>query len=477
MKPKHPGRRSPQIAAALGALLVTASCTGLSAQNPSTRAVLPDKLDGGVGQLMSYCGKFRSKGDLVTAAALCERAHRLDPDNPAPLMRLAEILAEMGQPRQAVAAYQRIIKSAPDHAEAQFALGKAYITLEQYDLALGHLQVALQNKSEDARIYNALGIANGLLGAHGSAQEAFQSGLQAEPGDVSLRSNLGLSLVLVGRYQEGITILEEVAADPAATETSLENLQLAQGLYSTAQAEVALAALDKPGDAPEDVSDLDAEQITLDRGEPMDLSAQIEAPMAEDPLVVTPLAVRLDASRQTAEISLIDDSDPPDAELALDQATLPTTQTAKAWPPEAVEDFNPTALIGDYLSVDVRPDAPAAQISTPNTQIANLSPTAPIHDTPGADANYTVQLASYKSEENARKGWELLRGKATDLLQEFDPVIRRADLGPDKGVFYRLRTPRITKDAADQLCNALKERGIDCLKVKETSGTADTAAR
>ena len=426
---------------------------------------------------MSYCGKFRSKGDLVTAAGLCERAHRLDPDNPAPLMRLAENLTEMARHRQAVAAYQRIIETSPDHAEAQLALGKAYITLEQYDLALGHLHVALQNRPEDARIYNALGIANGLLGAHGSAQEAFQAGLQAEPGDVSLRSNLGLSLVLVGRYQEGITILEEVAADPAATETSLENLQLAQGLYSTAQAEVALAAIDMPGDAPEDVSDFDAEQITLYSGEPMDLSAQIEAPMAEDPLVLTPLAARLDASRQTAEISLIDDSDPSGAELALDQATLPTTKTAKAWPPEAVEAFPPNALIGDYLSVDVRPDAPAAQINTPNTQIANLSPTAPIQDTPGADANYSVQLASFKSEENAHKGWKLLRGQATDLLQEFDPVIRRADLGPDKGVFYRLRTPRITKDAADQLCSALKERGIDCLKVKETSGTADTAAR
>ena len=171
----------------------------------------------------------------MTAAGLCERAHRLDPDNPAPLMRLAEILTEMGQRRQAVAAYQRIIETSPDHAEAQFALGKAYITLEQYDLALGHLQVALQNKSEDARIYNALGIANGLLGAHGSAQEAFQAGLQAEPGDVSLRSNLGLSLVLVGRYQEGITILEEVVADPAATETSLENPRREQPLLRRTQ--------------------------------------------------------------------------------------------------------------------------------------------------------------------------------------------------------------------------------------------------
>ncbi len=477
MKPKHLGRRSPRIAAALGALLVTASCTGLSAQNPSTQASLSNKLDGGVGQLMNYCGKLRSKGDLVIAAGLCERAHRLDPENPAPLMQLAEILTEMGQPRQATAAYQRIIETSPDHAEAQYALGKTYIALEQYDLALGHLQVALQNKPEDARIYNALGIANGLLGAHGSAQEAFQAGLQAAPGDVSLRSNLGLSLVLVGRYQEGITILEEVTADPAATETSVQNLQLAQGLYSTAQAEVALAAVEMPEDVPEDMSGLDVEQATLESGEPMDRGAQIEAPMVEDPWVVTPLAARLDASRQTAEISLIDDADPSDAELALDQATPPITQTAKAWPPEAVEDFNPTALIGDYLSVDVRPDAPTAQISTPNTQIANLSPTAPIQDTPAAEANYTVQLASFRSEENARKGWGLLRDKAADLLQEFDPVIRRADLGADMGVFYRLRTPLITKDAADRLCGALKERGIDCLKVKATSGNTDTAAR
>ncbi len=477
MKPKHPGRRSLKIAAALGALLVTASCTGLSAHNPSTQAGLLNKLDGGVGQLLSYCDKFRSKGNLVTAAGLCERAHRLDPENPAPLMQIAEILTEMGQPGQATAAYQRIIETSPDHAEAQYALGKTYIALEQYDLALGHLQAALQNQPEDARIYNALGIANGLLGAHEDAQEAFQAGLQAAPGDVSLRSNLGLSLVLVGRYQEGITILEEVVADPAASETNVQNLQLAQGLYSTTQAEVALAAIEMPEDVPEDMSVIDVEQVTLDSGEPMERGAQIETPMVEDPLVVTPLAARLDASRQTAEISLIDDADPPDAEPALEQATLPISQTAKARSPEAVEEFNPTALIGDYLTVDVPPDARAAQISTPNTQIANLSPTAPIQDTPGAEANYRVQLASYKSEERARKGWNLLRDKATDLLQEYDPVIQRADLGADMGVFYRLRTPLITKDAAQRLCGALMERGIDCLKVRTTSGNTDTADR
>ena len=85
MRTNNPGRRPRRVATALGAILLTAGC----ATGDRMYAQLPPNLDGGVGQLLRYCSKFQNSGDLVTAAGLCERAHRLNPANPAPLMQLA----------------------------------------------------------------------------------------------------------------------------------------------------------------------------------------------------------------------------------------------------------------------------------------------------------------------------------------------------------------------------------------------------
>jgi Flp pilus assembly protein TadD len=50
--------------------------------------------------------------------------------------------------------------------------------------------------------------------------QAFTAGLKIAPTHISLRNNMGLALVMNGRHQEGVKLLEAVAADPAADETS-----------------------------------------------------------------------------------------------------------------------------------------------------------------------------------------------------------------------------------------------------------------
>ena len=48
-------------------------------------------------------------------------------------------------------------------------------------------------------------------------------------------------------------------------------------------------------------------------------------------------------------------------------------------------------------------------------------------------------------------------------------MVRRADLGEERGTVYRLRTAPTAKTNAAALCAELKARGIDCLVVKEAS--------
>ncbi len=106
MKVIKSGKRPAKIAAAFGAILLTTGCA--TSYDPQY-AGLAKNLDGGVEQLLRYCSKFQKSGDLVTAAGLCDRAHKLEPQNPAPLMQLADILNGLNQPEQAMAAYRMII--------------------------------------------------------------------------------------------------------------------------------------------------------------------------------------------------------------------------------------------------------------------------------------------------------------------------------------------------------------------------------
>ena len=125
MKAIIPGKRPAKIAAAFGVILLTTACAA-SSYDPMYVG-LSKNLDGGVGQLLRYCSKFQKSGDLVTAAGLCDRAHKLEPENPVPLMQLADILNSMNQPAQAMTAYRMIIETAPRYTDARYELGKMHI--------------------------------------------------------------------------------------------------------------------------------------------------------------------------------------------------------------------------------------------------------------------------------------------------------------------------------------------------------------
>ncbi len=482
MKTNNPRTRQVKLAAAFGAILLTAGCA--TSYDPMYSGV-PKNLDAGVGQLLRYCSKFQDSGDLVTAAGLCDRAHRMEPKNPAPLMQLAEILKDMNQPEQAMAAYRAIIEFDPRYTDARYALGKMYIARGEYDTAAAEFQAALRYKTDDPRLYNALGVAHGLIGANESAMQAFTAGLEIAPRHISLRNNMGLALVMNGRHMEGVRILEAVAADPAADETSHHNLQLAYGMVTAAKVDAEASA---------------AEQA--DSGFAQQSMAPVEPVMAEPILAETdsqtvaaaspaPKPAETPATGGDALIFLIPELEPERAFAATGEVETPIemtvredsasanrpgnsplrVQTARATTGDAVDANPPSAYMGAYLTADADTAAPkdmAMASKASESQVAALQPMAPAM----SNGDYAVQLASYLSEARAMLGWSELRGNAPDLLDPISPVVRRADLGEDRGTVYRLGTAPTAKTDAAALCTELKARGMDCLVIKiAPSGT------
>ncbi len=84
-----------------------------------------------------------------------------------------------------------------------------------------------------------------------------------------------------------------------------------------------------------------------------------------------------------------------------------------------------------------------------------------------AKGGYRVQLAAVRSPERAKQEWARLTKKHSDLLAGFSLTVVKADLGPKKGIFYRLRAgPVRSEEAARKLCGLLAKRKVGCLIVR-----------
>jgi hypothetical protein len=114
------------------------------------------------------------------------------------------------------------------------------------------------------------------------------------------------------------------------------------------------------------------------------------------------------------------------------------------------------------------PETPTAEDVAGITQPPPLSePNAVVTPAPAEipklNTNYRVQIASVKSEQEAKKEWNRLKNKYPVLLRRLDLTVARVDLGV-KGVFYRLLIgPLPDKSAANEFCQSAKERKIACL--------------
>ena len=102
-----------------------------------------------------------------------------------------------------------------------------------------------------------------------------------------------------------------------------------------------------------------------------------------------------------------------------------------------------------------RPAAGFAQPSSPaKLEGAKARPSGP---------QAAVHLASYRSRKAADRGWAQLRRAHKELLGGFDSEVTKVNLGPGKGIFYRLKAgPVENKTSASAICRKLKRRRQYC---------------
>jgi len=79
---------------------------------------------------------------------------------------------------------------------------------------------------------------------------------------------------------------------------------------------------------------------------------------------------------------------------------------------------------------------------------------------------YTVQIASFRKESDAAASWQMLKTEQADLAA-LPHNVEKADLGKDKGIYYRLQAGSFAdKKDATSLCSSLQKRSIECMVVE-----------
>ena len=180
--------------------------------------------------MLKVADQTRASGDLGSAVGLYRRAHELAPQDPVPLARAGDTLAQMQAYTEAADAYQAALALAPSDPELHRGFANVLLALGKPQLALAHLEIAAAKNSGDPRIFNALGVAHDLAGRHDLAQQDYRHGLSLAPDQASLRNNLGLSQALSGDFNGAIATLSDLASRPGATPRNRQNLALVYGL-------------------------------------------------------------------------------------------------------------------------------------------------------------------------------------------------------------------------------------------------------
>ena len=133
--------------------------------------------------------------------------------------------------------------------------------------------------------------------------------------------------------------------------------------------------------------------------------------------------------------------------------SVPEAESPPVLPADAADAAEAAAPTVAEVIRAKRPEPPRTPRAQPRAQ-------------PRALESFQVQLAAVRSSSGAEDEWNRLRRRHADLLGGLGLTVVRADLGPAKGIFYRVRVGPLADEAAARgLCSQLADRKVGCLVV------------
>lgn len=118
-------------------------------------------------------------------------------------------LAQQGNFKQAIAAFNQALKIHPNYENAHNNLGLALGSQKKFSEATSAFKQALTINPSNFETYNNLGIALGSLGKYPEAVAAFNQAIQINPKDPTSYQNLGIAFWSQGKLPNAVASLQK----------------------------------------------------------------------------------------------------------------------------------------------------------------------------------------------------------------------------------------------------------------------------
>ena len=348
-------------------------------------------------------------------------------------------------------------------AEVQTALDRGD-ALHAANLAEGAMKEPDISPAERARLLLYHGLAEELLGIADAATRDFTAALNSRALPPEERAQ---ALLQRGFLRDGQGRLNEAASDYGAViamdgdglATALNNranVYRRQNLFAEAKHDYQ-AALAAGGKAQYAWYGLG--QIAEAQNDALAARGFYAKAVAADPAYAL-------ASQRLAALG-----GPPEGAIANPPAPISLKPPAPASAPVQTASVTPPAQERIILHPP-RPKGAAAAAAPPRQTRAAGAPAMTLR--PSMDqtaaarsaARGEVQLGAWRSEAEARAGWDKAVAKAQELLGKLTPHVVMADL-PGRGRYYRLRVDPGAGASRSQFCDSLTAAGVSCFPARD----------
>ena len=338
----------------------------------------------------------------------------------------------LGDHDSALRDYNLSLKLNPAYAEAYANRGNLHRRFNRHDLAIADFEMAIRNAHPRPKfVYLSMGLSLEALGKRTEAIDAYHHATSID--------------AAFAPAKERLTDLEEGAAR--------EKVQAARGKRSNTTLASATPT------APVIIAALPGNQVTSVR-------ADAEAPAAW-PLASAAVASETIPPPIQASVTLrpsIGDQDG-NARAAAEPTHEPLP--AAVAPPKPAPAVERVVVPLQTTNITTRRTPgfeiiTMAEAATPAATKPPPVPTAPAVTGQG----FGVQLGSFKSEALAMRGWETVRGRSGELLNNLKPAVEAVPV-QGKGMMYRLYADSFPeRGGAATLCQSLKSKGASCFVVE-----------
>lgn len=106
-----------------------------------------------------------------------------------------------------------------------------------------------------------------------------------------------------------------------------------------------------------------------------------------------------------------------------------------------------------------------AQAASPPAATSTTAPAAPTATRPAPGA-FRIQVGALREQAAAESEWGRLQKRFPGELGALEHRIQKVDLGPGKGVFYRIQSGGVSEASAGAICVGLKAKSQPCIVVK-----------